>query len=56
MCRRILRLPPLGSACGVNQSIKTVFELGPGKGLIKKSHLRRELESNVVAEIYTRED
>lgn len=40
----------------VNKWIKTVLKLDPGKGPIKKSDLRRELESNAVAEIYTEEE
>jgi hypothetical protein len=37
----------------VNKWIRTVLHVDPGKGPIKKSDLRRELESNAVAEIYT---
>jgi integrase len=40
----------------VNKWIRTVLHLDPGKGPIKKSDLRRELESNAVAEIYTQEE
>jgi integrase len=37
----------------VNKWIRSVLHLDAGKGPIKKSDLRRELESNAVAEIYT---
>jgi integrase/recombinase XerD len=39
-----------------NKWIRTVLRLDPGKGPIKKSDLRRELESNAVAEIYTNDE